>query len=740
MLDMKNAKHFEEELQQTHRLLLDYSDLVGSEASEKIEGFLRGFQKSLKDAAEKNRTMKVGVIGAMKAGKSSFLNTFIFGGEDLLPKSCIPMTAALTKISYSSTPRSVVHFYEQSDWGKIETKAQDIKNNIEKQYQAYLQKKEEEHEHVLTRRLEPSAKPISRDAFISQKMMELDDSLRSYIQLVDEVKRRQSSILDKLGRIDEIKGCTQERLNQYVGADGLYTPIVNYIEVFSDSEILKEIGIEIIDTPGLNDPVISRSVATMRFLEECDAVLLLSPCAQFMDENDVKLMLSKLPSANINEYLVVGSKLDAGILDYKEKKCPFEKAYKETVLKKRNRYGEIVRSLLAKSPSNDALEKLSHKQPALLSSLFKNWSDKLKTNKSLNEDELAIKSNLKNRFSFEPNYKELNSLSGIKEIHTLLNKIAQDKENIISARNETLVSTRKHDVIVALNSIIADTAKCKSDLETADIQTLKEKIKYAEDALNTSRRRLASIFEVAANGCDAKLQELKSSVVLASKNHLNFTTEKQVRHSTREASTGFLGLFKKTVEETHVTYSADTAQVIDNLVQYVAEVTKLLSDRLQLVIDEASLKKNVKETMLEAFNKGDRSFDEGEVLDPLNVLLSKIKIPEITMKPERYVDQIRAQFPAGVAYETDISLLHSKQSELITSIQNDVHKNIDNVVSNIKKMLNEKAESFTDDFAKKMIDHQKRIQYQIAEREKNISRYENFISLLKNHIDMFKGK
>ena len=344
MLDLKKAKIFEKQLQATCEMLSTYKQLVGPEAEEKVELIHNGFQKNLKDAENQNRTLKVGVIGAMKAGKSSFLNTFIFNGEDLLPKSCIPMTAALTKISYAEKPKTVVHFYEETDWAKIEKKAKELKEEIQSQYEVYLddwKKKNEGFGFERELHWQPPKK-ISRETFINQKLHELDESLRSYIQLVEEVEKRDKSILSKLGKIDETNSCNRSTLDQYVSADGKFTPIVNYIEVFSNAKILSEIGIEIIDTPGLNDPITSRSEATMRFLSECDAVLLLSPCSQFMNEQDVSLMLNKLPSANIEEYLVVGSKLDAAILDYKKSKCPFEEAYKETASKKINRYGEIV--------------------------------------------------------------------------------------------------------------------------------------------------------------------------------------------------------------------------------------------------------------------------------------------------------------------------------------------------------------------------------------------------------------
>jgi len=741
MLDLNKAKIFEKQLQTTCQMLSTYKHLVGPEASEKVELILNGFQKNLKDAENKNRTLKVGVIGAMKAGKSSFLNTFIFNGEDLLPKSCIPMTAALTKISYATQPKTVVHFYEETDWAKIEKKAKELKEEIQSQYEVYLddwKKKNEGFGFEREVHLKPPPK-ISQEKFINQKLHELDESLRSYIQLVEEVEKRDKSILSKLGKIDETNSCNRSTLDQYVSADGKFTPIVNYIEVFSDAEILNKIGIEIIDTPGLNDPITSRSEATMRFLSECDAVLLLSPCSQFMNEQDVSLMLNKLPSANIEEYLVVGSKLDAAILDYKKSKCPFEEAYKETASKKINRYGEIIRQLLNKMPSNDALTKLSQRKPALLSSLFKNWSDKVRQNKPLSTEELSLKNNLEKRFDFTPDIKMLNALSGINEIHSLVNRIYENKEKIISTRNDTIVSQRLHDVVITLNSIIEDTTRSKRDLETADLSNLKNKIKYAENAIDSSRRKISSIFTVAANDCMANLAELKNSLILSSRNYTNFKVDKHVSSTIEDRDSGLFGWFTKQVEVTHTTYSAETAQVIDNLTLYIAEVENLLAGKLKILIDEEKIKTDVKNTMLKVFKQGECPFDEDDVLCPLNEILSKIKIPSCPISCEKYIDKVRAAFPTGFAQSDDIHTLSSLQSELITTIQSDINQNIDTSVDKIKSMLNNQAEEFSDNLEQKMVDHQKRIQSQIAQREENIAEYEKLINLVKSHITVFKG-
>ena len=73
----------------------------------------------MEQAQKDGRLLRIGVIGAVKAGKSSFLNALLFQGREVLPKARTPMTAALTKLSYSPTPKAIIHYYSQEDWEKI---------------------------------------------------------------------------------------------------------------------------------------------------------------------------------------------------------------------------------------------------------------------------------------------------------------------------------------------------------------------------------------------------------------------------------------------------------------------------------------------------------------------------------------------------------------------------------------------------------------------------------------------
>ncbi|GAA7741309.1 hypothetical protein HpCOL152_12830 [Helicobacter pylori] len=77
-------------------------------------------EKTLKEMQAEDRDLKVGIIGRVKAGKSSLLNALIFEGVEVLPKAATPMTASLTILKYANTLSAEVEFYSPKDIAELE--------------------------------------------------------------------------------------------------------------------------------------------------------------------------------------------------------------------------------------------------------------------------------------------------------------------------------------------------------------------------------------------------------------------------------------------------------------------------------------------------------------------------------------------------------------------------------------------------------------------------------------------
>ena len=66
--------------------------------------------------------LTIGVIGQMKCGKSTFLNSFVFEDE-VLPSATTPMTAALSVITYGEQKKIVAEFYDEDEWAEMKAQA-----------------------------------------------------------------------------------------------------------------------------------------------------------------------------------------------------------------------------------------------------------------------------------------------------------------------------------------------------------------------------------------------------------------------------------------------------------------------------------------------------------------------------------------------------------------------------------------------------------------------------------------
>ena len=99
----------------------------------KIFRIKENFINKINDFYREDRKLNIGIIGQIKAGKSSFLNSLLFDGKDVLPKAVTPKTAVLTKIEYSENNELEIEFYTKDEWKQLEINAESDVNTSEVQ-------------------------------------------------------------------------------------------------------------------------------------------------------------------------------------------------------------------------------------------------------------------------------------------------------------------------------------------------------------------------------------------------------------------------------------------------------------------------------------------------------------------------------------------------------------------------------------------------------------------------------
>ena len=213
-----------------------------------------------------NDVLVIGVIGQMKCGKSTFLNAFVFE-DDVLPSATTPMTAALSVIKYGEEKKVVAEFYNQDEWAE-------------------------------------QCMQAKRD--LSEITNELEKSkVKAAKELVAKAQTLGGDINNYLGKTKED---TFDNLIQYVGADGKYVSITKSVTIYYPKDYLK--GVEIVDTPGFNDPIVSREERTKEFLKRADVVLLMLYAGRPFDATDRTILFQNVRSCGIGKVIVGVNKYD----------------------------------------------------------------------------------------------------------------------------------------------------------------------------------------------------------------------------------------------------------------------------------------------------------------------------------------------------------------------------------------------------------------------------------------------
>lgn len=114
------------------------------------------------------------------------------------------------------------------------------------------------------------------------------------------------------------------KLSDFVGESGKFMPFTKSITLRLNDEFLQ--NVQIIDTPGLNDPVPSRSARTLEFLDKCDAALVLSRAGQFLAQSEVELLDRLANLGSTARIFFVASKADEA-LSGDEYKGEFNRAF-----------------------------------------------------------------------------------------------------------------------------------------------------------------------------------------------------------------------------------------------------------------------------------------------------------------------------------------------------------------------------------------------------------------------------
>ncbi len=618
------------------------------EDAEGVRRLITNFQMKTEDFCRENRKLNIGVVGQVKAGKSSFLNTLLFGGQEILPKAATPKTATLTKMEYSEENIIQVEYYSPEEWEILEDNA----------------------------------------------AVDLEDEIYTSAREITEMVRRNGvdpmSYLEK-GQ-ERIRFDTYDELlrslNNYVGEDGKFTPLVKAVILHLKREEFK--GLSIVDTPGLNDPIASRTIRTKEFMELCDVVFFLSQSGSFLDKSDWTLLSSQLPQKGVKKLMLIASKYDSGVRDVLRVQdeddifgedgntadnipgaCRIIR--KKLTKRARSKVEEFVKDLEARESSPELIRVIRQcAEPCLVSSLAYNMTGKEPG--SYTPEEKNICEALK-PFSRDME-EDLRLLGNFDLVKELFEQAAQEKEEIFAAKAESFVPNALEELRDLLRGYLEKTRRRVQLLEGSDREKLLEQKKAVEEQINGIRADIAVLFGELNAGLETERASAVREIRGAAGDYLSIRdrTGTKVVHDTRTVSDArWYNPFswgRKHLEhysyEEHYSYCI-AADAIENLKKYALEATGQVEEVFSQALQLKAIKRRLLNIVAGRFDLGSENYDSSLFRILVEETVNRIQFPEF------HVDITQAMTSIAGAFNGELTSAGEK-TELAAALSNAISR------------------------------------------------------------------
>lgn len=489
-------------------------------------------EKTLKEMQAEDRDLKVGIIGRVKAGKSSLLNALIFEGVEVLPKAATPMTASLTILKYANTLSAEVEFYSPKDIAELRNEheryvrefnrivEEEVKKQKEKQSLANRAKEGlKNFGNMLNRNKNPEAAPKEnilsdeeiekRAERIAKNELEKDTKLVSSHDQYEKIKKSGSlntKNLDPCIQANSLEELNQKLL-QFVGANGKYMSYTKAVRISLNNPNLKDL--EVIDTPGVNDPIASREERTKALLKDCDVVFIVSPSGQFLTDSDMSLFDRVSNKEGLQEIYFVASQADSAVgsmseIEKSNQHLPtaFENAQKALS----SQLNSIMEKLIENYPNQREIFEKAIKNGVILASgvcfsMHKDFNNQASWERNQKTEEYHnalrnLKDSYPDAFSSDDKSKEsLLFLSNMSAIEERLKKAAQEKEKIMSQKWQNYAESQANNLHALIAQLLQDLEEEKKRVKNADISAIKEQIKAYEKLSGNIEMKFREAYE-----------------------------------------------------------------------------------------------------------------------------------------------------------------------------------------------------------------------------------------------------
>ena len=375
----------------------------------------------------KNESFKVMVLGQFNVGKSTFINAML--GGDILPAYPIPCTAVINEVKFSKEQKAILHFKQPLP--------EIIPSEISDRAKHYISK-------YSANKVPPTQINI--------------DELEEYVVIPDPGKDQRDSV----------------RESPY-----------DKVELFWDLKLCEN-GVEIIDSPGLNDDETSTKITT-EYLTKADAILFVMHCSALCGAQEMKFINNSIRKAGHDHIFFINNGINLINERQREKLIQFGKQRLSDLTKDKEKGVFFINALGAldgridkdlEMVKNSGIEELEE----LLSDFLTTQKGKIKLLQPSKEFSVAIKEALlttipQQRILLDTDLKVIENKYD--EIRPQLSNLERKKNQIIQNLTNRInrISLETRDKIDNLfNNLISKTPSMLDEVEvTSNFNPFKPK-------------------------------------------------------------------------------------------------------------------------------------------------------------------------------------------------------------------------------------------------------------------------
>lgn len=702
---MSIQQHFEQLSNLCHDLQIWDKRFKNNEISN-ILRLKEALKADIERFEQEQQTLNIAIMGQVKAGKSSFLNALLFDGKPVLPTAATPKTANLTRISYGEIPALEIEYYSKEEWDEIEKLAQE--------------------------------KDESEAVKVAKELVEMVSTAQINVQevLEQQTKRIESSFIGDL----------VNTLNQYTGNNGQYTALVKMTRLYLPNDELK--GFDIIDTPGMNDPVISRTQKTKEEMARCDVVFFLSRASQFLDQSDIHLLTDQLPQGGVERLYLIAGQYDSAILDDGFNRESLSEC--ETNLQ--NRLNK--RAVKELGDLADKKRKVGHEHLAnLLENLvkpivsstfahgFATW-DVSKWDATMQHVHTELKEMAENDWDeYQFTHQDWQRIANFDALRDKYQIARVEKNQILESKKQSLLPKAQEKLDEAISYLKEAVESRITGLNTQDISKLTELEKQLEQRIHGISSKLEQHIGTELTAIQKAINDISRDLQKSIQQYTQLTahTGSETHEEAYEVSTSkwYNPLSWGSSETRYRTYTTNyeylsASDAVEQIAQYARNCKVDIQYHFNDLVRPNQLKLNLRRALVNELNTAQADFDATQFKNVLDAVIRQLNLPELNLEigdPSRKISQ---NFSGQIKSSNDMQklkqALNQSLQEVFKLLNDQFKASAKQIEFNLTDIQNLLAQKLTQGLENEL----SQIKRDFAEKQKSIQEYEALKALISD--------